>query len=799
LKFQDSIRFKLIFASVLIEIVMLSLLLGNSIRLVNKTIEQQTNQKIEAFSPLMEAAISIPLFEHDYATLEGLLSQLRSSSQTTFSYIAVLDSKGQLYAFDGDPKFNPLPAIDQSITSAFDDLIFDSRSTIKIGGVAIGEVQYGMSIASFVTAKENLFNQGILIALLEILLTIGLLAFIGYLLTRHLSDLMNGTEKLMLGQYKVKIPIHSEDEIGLLAGKFNKMASVIDGQVTALHSSKDALLRGKAKFESLFNSLSDGIVFVNLERECIMVNPSVKSLFGYCEKELLGKKLGFIYAEQKEYLELGQLRIHPEAEEAISAFEATYQKKDGKTFRGEIHVSKVRDDLQNLVGYVGIIRDISETKALSNELKWQARHDDLTGLVNRREFESLLSQAIDDVKQLKKQCTVLYIDLDQFKIVNDTSGHIAGDELLRQISFLITNLLPINTLFARLGGDEFGVLLNNQSIDNAREMAEKIRTAADRFHFYWKDNVFQIGVSIGMAEITDETHSITTLMSAVDLACYSAKEAGRNRIHIYQENEDKLANRQGELIWVNRLKEALEKDLFKLYCQPIVPINPHKRLNRHYEVLIRLQEDNGQIIPPILFLPAAEKFGLMPAIDLWVVKTALGFQEQLAVSKRFSIALNLSGQSLSSQEFLDSIVEIIIHSSLDPRLICFEVTETTAIQNLSTVIPFMHKLQALGSSFALDDFGSGLSSFGYLKNLPFDFIKIDGCFIKDILHQPFDKAMVNAIHEVSKVMGIKTIAEYVENQDIQDYLITIGIDFAQGFNISKPFPMEKLHEYEQIA
>lgn len=329
MKFQNSIRFKLIFASVLIEIIMLSLLLGNSIRLVNNAIEQQTKQKVEAFSPLMEAAVSIPLFERDYATLEGLLSQIRNSAQTTFTYIAVLDSKGQLYAFDGDPQFNPLPATDKNIASAYDDLIFDSRSTIKIGEVVIGEVQYGMSISSFVLAKENLFNQGLVIALLEILLTVGLLAFIGYLLTRHLSDLMVGTEKLMLGQYKIKIPIKSHDEIGLLAQKFNQMASVIDEQVTAVHATKDALLKRKAEFESLFNSLSDGIIFVNLERECIMVNPSLKRLFGYSEEEFLGKKLGFIYAEQKEYLELGRLRIHPDAEETIVPFEATYQQKDG--------------------------------------------------------------------------------------------------------------------------------------------------------------------------------------------------------------------------------------------------------------------------------------------------------------------------------------------------------------------------------------------------------------------------------------------------------------------------------------
>jgi len=784
---------------VLVEVVMLSLLLGNSIRLVNNAIEQQTKQKIEAFSPLMEAAVSIPLFEHDYATLEGLLSQLRQSAHTTFIYIAVLDSKGQIYAFDGDTKFKPLPPIDKNITSAFDDLVFDSRTSVKIGDLTIGEVQYGMSIASLVFAKENLFHQGLLIALLEILLTIGLLISIGYLLTRHLSDLMNGTEKLMLGQYKVKIPATSQDEIGLLSQNFNKMASVIDGQVTALETSKDALAKQKAEFESLFDSLSDGIVFVNLQRECILINPSFKQLFGYSEEELLGKKLGFIYAEEKEFLELGQLRMHPNAKESNLPYETTYKKKNGQTFIGEILISKVRDDVQNLIGYVGIIRDVSETKALSNKLKWQACHDDLTGLINRREFESILTQAIQDTKQHNKQYTVLYLDLDQFKIVNDSSGHIAGDELLRQVSILITNLLPKETKFARLGGDEFGILLSNQSVENARKIAEKIRTESENFHFSWKDKVFQIGVSIGMAEITEEMHSITTLMSAVDLACYSAKEAGRNRIHLYQENENELAQRQSELIWVNRIKEALEKDSFKLYCQPIVPINPNKRLSRHYEVLIRLQDGANQIIPPILFLPAAEKFGLMPAIDLWVVKTALKFQEQQPDSQRLSIALNLSGQSLSNQEFLDTVVEMLIKSPIDPRLICFEVTETTAIQNLSTVIPFMNKLQALGCSFALDDFGSGLSSFGYLKNLPFDFIKIDGCFVKDILQQPFDKAMVNAIHEVSKVMGIKTIAEYVENQDIQDYLITMGIDFAQGFHISKPFPIEQLQKYEQNA
>jgi len=386
-----------------------------------------------------------------------------------------------------------------------------------------------------------------------------------------------------------------------------------------------------------------------------------------------------------------------------------------------------------------------------------------------------------------------YLDLDQFKVVNDTCGHLAGDELLRQLGDLLKRNIRRHDFVARLGGDEFGILMHDCSLSEAFVACEKLRDMVRDFHFAWEDRSFTIGVSIGISAITGTSSSAVDLLKEADAACYAAKDKGRNRVHVYRPDDEELAMRQGEMQWVERIQQGLAQNRFCLYGQPIVAIG-HEEEGLHFETLVRYQDENGRIIPPGAFLPAAERYNLASELDRWVVSHLFawmaqkeGFLQQLSVC-----SVNLSGVSMSDETMLAFISEQFDIWGIPPQKICFEVTETAAIANLSYATNFIHQLRDKGCSFSLDDFGSGLSSFAYLKNLPVDYLKIDGLFVKDILDDKVDLAMVKSINEVGHVMDKKTIAEFVENEQIFNLLNVLGVDYAQGYGIGKPVPLDEL-------
>jgi diguanylate cyclase (GGDEF)-like protein len=384
------------------------------------------------------------------------------------------------------------------------------------------------------------------------------------------------------------------------------------------------------------------------------------------------------------------------------------------------------------------------------------------------------------------------MDLDQFKVVNDTCGHIAGDELLRQLSEILQNAVRHSDTLARLGGDEFGILMEHCTLAQAQRAVSAIQKTIQNFQFSWEGQSFHIGVSIGLVAISEATPSITELLKQADAACYMAKDLGRNRIHVYNPDDTQMVLRQGEMQWVTRINQAVEENRFTLYVQSIVPL--HKSTDMHYEFLLRMIDERGQIISPVTFLPAAERYDLMHKIDVWVVENAfklLASNPDLVEQTHF-FSINLSGQSLSSVQFLDSVIAQIKDLNIDPSKICFEVTETAAISNLRAATHFIASLRELGCQFALDDFGSGLSSFGYLKNLKVDYLKIDGIFVKDIADDPIDHAMVKSINDIGHVMGMKTIAEFVESDKIKSMLRKLGVDYAQGYEIGRPQPFEEI-------
>jgi diguanylate cyclase (GGDEF)-like protein len=443
-----------------------------------------------------------------------------------------------------------------------------------------------------------------------------------------------------------------------------------------------------------------------------------------------------------------------------------------------------------------IERELHEAKSrearrlAEDRLHHMAFHDALTNLKNRRELEQALQKALESAQRNYQSHAFMYLDLDQFKVVNDTCGHMAGDELLRQVAGLLKKKVRESDLLARLGGDEFGVLLLNCPLSQAELLANILRETIEGHKFIWESRPFNTGVSIGLVDITPVSNSAEEVLSNADMACFAAKSRGRNRIHIYTAEDDELALRRDEMQWVSRINSALNEERFMLYQQPIVPLaDVHGP--RHMEVLLRMQGSGGEIIPPGAFIPAAERYDLMTRLDRWVVNTIFTYleQERRRYLEGQLFFINLSGMSLSDPDFFDFIRARMKRLNVPPHSICFEVTETAAINNLDTTESFIQEIRQMGCYFALDDFGAGLSSFSYLKSLSVDFLKVDGSFVKQIENDEMNRAIVDAINTIGHVAGLKTIAEFVEREETRKVLQSMGVDFAQGYGIQRPEPL----------
>ncbi len=444
-------------------------------------------------------------------------------------------------------------------------------------------------------------------------------------------------------------------------------------------------------------------------------------------------------------------------------------------------------------GYVNIYgRNVTIRKKAETELSYQATHDRLTDISNRFVFEDALQRKLEELRGSDDMAVLVYIDLDQFKLVNDTSGHIAGDELLRQLARKLAEGVRDQDLLARLGGDEFGLLLSDCNIEQGQRVVDNLQHIIQEFRFVWENKSFDIGASMGMVLIDRNSASMVDLMGAADMACYMAKDAGRNHVHVYYPDDENTARRQSEMHWASEIPQILAQNNLVLMAQTVKPLQPGDE-SVHYEILVRIKDKDGGLIPPGAFIPAAERYNLMSAIDHWVIDNVIDHIASTRAighnARNMMFAINLSGQSLTRKTLLTFIGDKIRSSHIPAGMLCFEVTETAAIRNLSAAINFIHELKMLGCRFALDDFGSGLSSFTYLKNLPVDYLKIDGTFVSDILQDPIDEAMVSSINQIGHVMGIKTIAEFAESREIIEHLRKMGVDYAQGYGIDHPRPL----------
>src|SRR5204862_981424 len=445
------------------------------------------------------------------------------------------------------------------------------------------------------------------------------------------------------------------------------------------------------------------------------------------------------------------------------------------------------DGSGHVAGGVLVFHDVSESRELNRRLSYHASHDLLTGLVNRREFESRLERALKSAKAREASYALCYLDIDQFKIVNDTCGHSAGDALLGHVGALLKSKVRWRDTLSRLGGDEFGILLESSSLDEAMRTAETLREGVRNFRFTWEDRVFRLGASIGVVPITSENEDVASILSAADSACVAAKEGGRNRVHSFAENDIELMRRRREMQWAARINAALEEGRFELFRMAIQPLQ-RVEVGAHYELLLRLKDEGGRIVAPNDFIAAAERYGITPAIDRWVIENAFRWlvSEADEREKLFQCSINLSGQSLGDDKFLAFVITQFHRSGLDGSKICFEITETAAVASFSQANRFIQALKELGCKFALDDFGTGLSSFGYLKHFPVDYLKIDGSFVREILRDPIDREMVRSINEIGHLTGKQTIAEFAENAEIIQMLTSLGVDYAQGYGVAQP-------------
>lgn len=658
-------------------------------------------------------------------------------------------------------------------------------------------IEVAWSVGIFIPLSDYLSSLG---GQLIRIIPLGLLTcFIVWFALQHftrltvkpISQLRSSANRIAQGKFNVHVDTSCSNEVG-------DLASAIESMRKRLKNTFAELTRQKVQAETTLGSITDCVITVSNNGAIAYMNPAAEKRTGWPMVDALDKSIEDVFCASE-----------PHTGEVLSTAKILSAMQDDALFNRELEMLDATANSRTIEcrispvitsshhkasGAVLVFSDITEQVRLKTELLRQASVDDLTGLMNRRQFDQVLKHSIDDAHANNSAHCLCYMDLDQFKVINDTCGHVAGDELLRQIARVLRGQTRASDTLARLGGDEFALILHGCQVEQAAAVTNSLLKAISDYRFLWENQVFSVGISIGIVPIDASSGSAINALSDADSACYTAKDAGRNRVHVFSTDSEVLANRREQLQLVSKIDYALQNGRFVLYAQEIAPANHNADRGCHFEILVRMKDEDNSLISPGLFLPTAEQYSQASQIDRWVLSSTLNYLENhpALVSRIEVCSINLSGQSLGDENFLPYLAQLLDATKVPATKICFEVTETAAIANLNHAQMLMSTLRAKGCTFALDDFGSGFSSLAYLKTLPFDYLKIDGVFIRDIIDDKQDLAMVKLINDIGHTMGMQTIAEFVENEEIKQLLTGMGIDHLQGYAIAKPKPVEML-------
>ena len=804
-----SLKGRIIGTVLLLHAVLMGLVVADMVTRQQDFMEKQLARESQTLAHTLSVNAPSWLLSRDVNALNELVSSLKPVKHLNLALI--LDLNGKALATTDSALFNvtlsdpysakllgPLLA-DPARTEnqLLHDGLIDSVSAITSNGKRIGYTRVILDAAPMRVELNAVTHKGVIYTLIAITLG-GLVAWLVVRkVTYRLNRLSDAADSIAAGDLAISLPNYSgRDEVARLTRDFNQMALALKQHSVERDQAEAALYAEKERALVTLQSIGDAVITTDIEGRVEFLNPVAEALTGWSNSDARGVSLPRVFKIVNEFTRLPvESPVDKVLREGIIVGLANHTvliARNGREYAIEDSAAPIRARDGRILGVVLVFHDVSEKRKLTHQLSHQARHDALTGLINRSEFESQLEELLDSATNQLKQHALLYLDLDQFKVVNDTCGHGAGDELLRQLTAHIQRKVRESDTFARLGGDEFGVLLENCPLDQALRVATILLDEVRIFRFIWLDKTFAVGVSIGLVAITEASGNSANVLAAADTACYAAKDKGRNRVQVYSPDDSEMAERHGEMHWVARIAKAFEEDRFQLHYQPIVPVQEAaQNKEQHFEVLLRMLDDDNSLVPPSFFIPAAERYNLMVEIDRWVILSTVNWL--IANAERPVVcAINLSGQSVNDDRFLAFLIDQIKGTNVPPHKICFEITETAAISNLAKASSFIKTVKSLGCSFSLDDFGSGMSSFCYLKNLPVDYLKIDGSFVRDMINDPIDCAMVESINNIGHVLGIKTIAEFVESRAILEKLCAIGVDYAQGYGISKPGPLEEM-------
>jgi diguanylate cyclase (GGDEF)-like protein len=779
MKFRLSTR--LVLSVVLIEAVMLTVLVWNSVRLIGSSHAEVLEKHFQDELTLLSNLLAPGLAADDRAILVDALSLMKNEGKIV--YAVVLNNAGSTMASIGKVPDKIIP--DLSYQDAKLDGCFDSFKEISLSNQKLGMLKLGYSIQYVEKLINKTRTQNAIIASIEILLSILVTFGVGYLLTRSLRQLEEGAKALTRDELDHRIKLDSRDEMGDLARAFNNLASHLSQTRTALADEHYALVKKTRELQTLL----DGVNAIVVEADpgtCRFkyVSREAQSILGYPTGDWYVPNFleEHIYQEDREQFKQQRDAHNQQPGTAIIDFRMTHM--DG-------HLVDIRSinnfdyDESGVLTCRSLFLDVTEQKLNEQRIAYLAEHDALTGLFNRSRFQEELERALDYADRFEQQGALMFIDLDQFKYINDTMGHQAGDEYLVAIAQSLACSIRKVDILGRLGGDEFGIILPNTSRIEAEDVARILlkKLIVSNEEFTGMDT--PVTASIGIVIFPEHGSVPGNLLAMADAAMYSAKDEGRNTYHIYQEADQQISAMHAKLEWEQRIRKALEKDLFVLHFQPIFHLDSRKV--SHYEVLLRMLDNDGGLIPPGAFLEIAERFGMIRDVDRWVLNKAIEVQgESNRTGSPVRLAVNLSGRHFGNPQVLDWIKSQISNNNANPEMLIFEITETAAVENISNARRFTDDLHALGCRVALDDFGVGFSSFHYLKHLPVDMIKLDGSFVRQLARDKFDRVFVKAMSQMARGLGITSTAEFIESEEVIEILLELGVDLGQGFHLARP-------------